>query len=193
MTPRLVLASTSRYRQELLRKLAIPFEALPPAIDEEQEKDPTLTPRRLAEHLAELKARSLAAPDRLVLGGDQLVSFEGRILGKPGTAERAIDQLLSMSGKTHELITAICLVKPDGTTLQHTDITRLTFKTLKPEQIAKIVALDNPVDCAGAYKIEAHGIALVERIVSDDFTAIQGVPLLALARMLSQCGLETPA
>lgn len=192
MSLNLILASTSRYRQALLKKLAIAFEALPPAIDEEREKDPSLSPLKLAEHLAELKARSLAGPGKLVLGGDQLVSFEGRILGKPGTQDRAIETLISMAGKTHELITAICLAKPDGSVLKHTDVTRLTFKNLTREQVEKIVKLDDPVDCAGAYKIEEHGIALVEKIESADFTAIQGLPLVALSKMLKECGLETP-
>lgn len=192
MNPQFVLASTSRYREELLLRLAVPFRALKPGVDEEKEKDPRLTPRELAEKLAELKARSLAAPDRLVLGGDQLVSFEGRILGKPGTPAKAVEQLTALSGKTHELITAICLIKPDGSALRHTDVARIRFKPLTREQIVKVVELDDPVDCAGAYKFEKHGIALVEELQAADFTAIQGLPLIALSRMLKECGLQTP-
>lgn len=188
---RLILASTSPYRRELLQRLAIPFETAKPLIDEEKEKDPRLSPLQLAEHLALLKAKSLLAADAVVLGGDQLVSFEGRILGKPGTAENAFQQLRSMSGKTHELVTAICLVR--GTEMQkHTDLTRIRFKTLSDEQIRRVVALDNPLDCAGAYKIEAHGIALVENIETTDFTAIQGLPLIALSRMLKTWQIDTP-
>lgn len=188
----LILASTSPYRRELLERLGVPFDARAPLIDEEKEKDPRLSPPALAEHLAELKARSLAAPGALVLGGDQLVSFEGEILGKPGTLEKAQAQLARMSGRTHELITAICLIDGDGRAHKHTDRTRVTFKSLSAEQIRKVVELDRPVDCAGSYKIEKHGISLVENIETADFTAIQGLPLLALSRMLKACGLQNP-
>lgn len=190
--PKLILASTSPYRKELLSRLVVPFEAMKPMIDEEKEKDPKLGPHALAERLAELKARSLATPEALVLGGDQLVAFEGEILGKPGTQENAVAQLMRMSGKTHELVTAICLVKPDGSLLRHMDVTKITFKKLTRAQIEAVVRLDNPIDCAGSYKIEKHGIALVEDLDTQDFTAIQGLPLLALSGMLKQCGITTP-
>lgn len=188
--PTLLLASTSIYRRDLLQKLGIPFVTAAPLIDEEKEKDPRLAPRALAEHLAELKTRSLANPKHLVLGGDQLVSFEGKILGKPGTKKRAVEMLMAMSGKTHELITAICLLKHDGTLLKHVDHTIIRFKTLTPAQIERCVDRDNPVDCAGSYKMESFGIALVEELQTQDFTAIQGLPLIALSRMLKECGIE---
>jgi len=188
----LILASTSPYRRELLERLGVPFEARAPLIDEEKEKDPRLSPLALAERLAELKARSLAGPGSLVLGGDQLVDFGGEILGKPGTAEKAQAQLARLSGRTHELITAICLVDGTGAVHRHTDRTRITFKTLSADQIRRVVLKDNPVDCAGSYKIERHGISLIENIETADFTAIQGLPLLALSRMLKACGLESP-
>lgn len=188
----LILASTSIYRRDLLKRLGIPFEARKPLADEEAHKDPSLAPRELAAHLARIKAQSLASSTDLILGGDQLVALEGRILGKPGTPEKAVTQLESMSGRTHELVTAICLITPEGRLFEHTDITRITFKKLTRAQIERVVALDNPIDCAGAYKIEAHGISLMEKVETEDFTAIQGLPLLALSRMLSACGLEHP-
>lgn len=187
----LILASTSPYRRELLERLAVPFDAKAPLIDEEKEKDARLSPRELAEHLAHLKARSLASTDRVVIGGDQLVAFEGRILGKPHHRAGAIEQLTAMAGKTHELVTAVCLFDGDRVH-RHTDVTRLTLKPLSREQIERIVDLDEPFDCAGSYKIEKHGIALVERIESADFTAIQGLPLLAVSKMLGECGLRNP-
>lgn len=187
----LILASTSPYRRELLERLGVPFETRKPLIDEEKEKDPSLSPRALAEHLAFLKAKSLKGPGLCVIGGDQLVAFEGQILGKPGTREKAIAQLMMMAGKQHELVTAICLFDGDRA-IPHTDLTRITFKKLTREQIEKIVDLDQPFDCAGSYKIEKHGIALVEKIETEDFTAIQGLPLLALSRMLESCGRKTP-
>jgi MAF protein len=184
----LILASTSKYRQELLHRLDYLFTAMAPLIDEEKEKDPSLSPRALAEHLAKLKAQSLAAAGRVVIGGDQLVSFENRIIGKAHTREKAVEQLLAMSGKTHELITAVCVCDGDRM-IPFTDITSLTMKKLSKEQIERYVELDNPIDCAGSYKIEKHGIKLFERIQSEDFTAIQGLPLIALSKVLENCGL----
>jgi septum formation protein len=188
---KLILASTSPYRRELLQRLAVPFEIAKPLIDEEKEKHPRFSPRELAEHLAQLKAKSLATHDAIVIGGDQLVSFEGQVLGKPHTKENAVKQLQQMSGKVHELVTAICLVRRSEVQM-HTDLTRIWLKSLTTQQIQRIVELDNPVDCAGSYKIEAHGIALVEKIETEDFTAIQGLPLIALSRMLKTWQIDAP-
>lgn len=184
----LILASTSKYRQELLSRLAYTFTAQAPLIDEEKEKDPSLSPLALAEKLAQLKAGSLKSAGKVVIGGDQLVSFEGRIIGKAHTPERAVEQLLSMQGKTHELITAICVY--DGEKMiPYTDITRMHMKKLSREKIEHYVSLDNPIDCAGSYKIEKHGIMLFEKIESQDFTAIQGLPLIELSKILENAGL----
>ncbi|MGZ3782456.1 MAG: Maf family protein [Pseudobdellovibrionaceae bacterium] len=179
----LILASTSKYRQELLSRLPYSFTAMPPLIDEEKEKDPNLGPQALAEKLAYLKAASLKGPGKVIIGGDQLVALEGRILGKAHTAEKAVEQLLSMQGKTHELITAICVFVEDMA-IPFTDITRMHMKKLSREQIEKYVQLDMPIDCAGSYKIEKHGIMLFDKIESTDFTAIQGLPLIELNKML---------
>jgi septum formation protein len=179
----LILGSTSKYRYELLSRLGYSFKALPPLIDEEKEKKPSLTPIALAENLAFLKAQSLAKEGLIVIGGDQLVACEGRIIGKAHTKEKAIEQLLSMTGKPHDLITAICVT--DGNQVyRHTDITRLFMKNLNQELVEKYVHLDEPIDCAGSYKIEKHGIALFDKIESQDFTAIQGLPLIALNKIL---------
>lgn len=192
---RLILASTSPYRKELLEKLAIPFVAKAPLIDEDKEKDPRLSPLELAEKLAYLKAQSLAAPGHVVIGGDQLIAFQQKIIGKAYTREKAIDQLLGFCGHTHDLITAVCVF--DGQ--EHhsfTNITRMKMKSLTREQIEKYVELDQPLDCAGSYKIEKHGISLFEKIESDDFTAIQGLPLIQLCQLLEKLNLhplkETP-
>lgn len=188
---KLVLASTSKYRQELLKQLGLYFEAQKPLIDEENEKDPTLAPQKLAERLAFLKAQSLKAADAVVIGGDQLVAHRGKILGKPHTRERAIEQLLSMQGSAHELITAICIFDGDKA-MAYTDITRLHMKPLSREQVTRYVDLDEPLDCAGAYKIEKHGMMLFDKIESADASAIQGLPLLALSRILSDLGYSIP-
>lgn len=179
----LILASTSKYRQELLSRLAYKFTAEAPLIDEEKEKDPKLSPKALAEKLARLKAASLMGPDRVVIGGDQLISFEGRIIGKSHTPEKAVEQLLSMQGKTHELITAVCVFNGEKM-MAFTDVTRMQMKKLSKEQIEHYVQLDMPTDCAGSYKIEKHGIMLFDKIESQDFTAIQGLPLIELGKIL---------
>lgn len=188
---KLVLASTSKYRQAQLRQLGLNFEAQKPLIDEEAEKDPSLSPQKLAEKLAFLKAQSLKAPSCVVVGGDQLVAHRGLILGKPHTRERAIEQLMSMQGQVHELITAICVFDGEHPT-PYVDITRLHMKSLTRAQVERYVDLDQPLDCAGAYKIEQHGMMLFEKIESQDFSAIQGLPLLALSRILKDSGLQIP-
>jgi septum formation protein len=186
----IVLASASKYRKELLSRLGLAFVSQAPALDEEKHKDPALAPRALAEKLAFLKAQSLAHPQKTVIGGDQLVAFEGRILGKPHSAEKARAQLQALQGKTHELITAVCVVAGEQV-LPFTNVTRLTMKMLSPEQITRYVELDQPLDCAGSYKIELHGISLFEKIESDDFTAIQGLPLIQLSQVLHNLGYGT--
>ncbi|MEN0059738.1 MAG: nucleoside triphosphate pyrophosphatase [Bdellovibrio sp.] len=187
-TIELILASTSKYRQELLSRLDYKFRQEAPQIDEEKEKDPSLSPLALAEKLAYLKAASLAGPGKAVIGGDQLVSWQGQILGKPHTIEKAVDQLLEMQGQVHELITAICVICEDKI-IPHTDITRMSMKKLSREQIEHYVQLDMPLDCAGSYKIEKHGIMLFDKIETSDFTAIQGLPLMELNKILESQGL----
>lgn len=184
----LILASTSPYRKELLEKLDLKFVALKPLIDEEKEKRPELDSLQLAQHLAFLKAQSLAGPNKVVIGGDQVVSFQGKILGKSHNQENAIKQLLSLQGQTHELITAVCLFD-ENKAIPFVNITKLKMRNLNQEQICRYVELDNPIDCAGSYKIEKSGIALFQSIESEDFTAIQGLPLIQLNSELQKLGL----
>ena len=194
MTPRLVLASTSTYRALLLQRLGVPFSAAPPACDEEALKDPALPVDQLALLLAREKARSLAAqfPDAFLLGGDQIVELDGQALGKPGTRERAIAQLRSMAGRRHRLWTAIVLRAPDGSEDVHLDQHTLTVRPLNDDELARYVDADQPLDCAGSYKIESRGIALMESIEGADFTAITGVPLIALTSLLRARGFRIP-
>ncbi len=193
----LVLASTSPYRRELLARLGLPFRTVAPTCDEEALKDPALTPRELAERLAEAKARSIAAtqPDATVIGSDQVAALQHGnrwlVLGKPGSPERAVEQLGQLAGRTHLLITAMVVVHR-GRLIRHTDQTRLAMRPLTRDQLERYVAADQPVDCAGAYKLEARGIGLFDRIASEDHTAITGLPLLALGRILAECGFVTP-
>ena len=191
---RLVLASSSRYRGELLGRLGLPFVAVAPRCDEEALKIAGEEPARMALRLAQAKALSLrdSEPDSYLLGGDQLADFAGQVLGKPGNTEAAVRQLLAMQGKSHRLLTAICLVCPDGQLLSHLDVHTLTMAELSEPAIHRYVAADQPLDCAGSYKIEARGIALFSRIEGADFTAITGLPLIALSGLLRAQGFALP-
>jgi septum formation protein len=191
--PDLVLASTSTYRRALRERLGVPFRALAPLVDEEALKEPSLSPVALAGLLARAKAESLADVERdsVVIGGDQLVAFEGRIFGKPGDAVGAIEQLLMMAGRTHELVTAVA-VWHRGRTIEHTDVTTLWMRPLTRDEVERYVAADRPFNCAGGYKLEERGITLFERIESADHTAITGLPLIAVTTILRRLGLAIP-
>lgn len=191
----LILASTSAYRRALLERLRVPFRCVPPGVDEEAMKREVADPVALAERLATAKAAAVAAkfPEDVVIGSDQLATIDGEVLGKPGTTDRAVAQLERLSGRTHELVTAVCVLQvTPGARRTHIDRTRLTMRRLSREQLARYVAADGPTDCAGAYKIESAGIALFERIETEDFTAIIGLPLIAAVRMLRDFGIDIP-
>lgn len=191
--PEVVLASTSPYRRALMERLGIPFRCEPPSFDESSVSGDGLSPRRLAETLAVGKAESLSNRDStaVVVGCDQIVHLEGRILGKPGGIPQAVAQLEAMSGRTHELITAMIVIRGNQR-FAHTDVARLHMRRLDRRGIERYVESDRPLDCAGSYKIEERGVVLFERIESEDFTAITGLPLLALTRILGRLGFETP-
>ena len=191
--PPLILASTSRYRRELLGRLGLPFTAVAPACDEEALKRPGIPPRLLAEELATAKARSLRAahPEAVIIGSDQVCAVDDLILGKPGTAERAAQTLDRLQGRSHQLITAVVISGPDGEE-RHTDVTTLSMRPLDAAAIARYVAADQPLDCAGSYKLECRGIALMAAITSADQTAIIGLPLMAVTRMLGRWGYMVP-
>lgn len=189
----LILASTSLYRRELLMRLGVPFECFPPGIDEEKFKVDGIGPIALARTLATEKAMNLVVthPLATIIGCDQVVDVEGRILGKPETIEAAVEQLSLLSGRSHRLVTAVC-VWHDGQIHTHVDLTNLTMRPLTIEAIARYIAADQPLDCAGSYRLEARGITLFERIESADHTAIIGLPLIALTTILQGCGYEIP-
>lgn len=187
---KLVLASTSPYRAALLRRLRVPFEQASPGVDEDSFKDGRLLPQELARLLAREKARAVAArmPDALVLGGDQVAEVGGRILGKPGTSERALEQLMAMNGREHRLLTAVHLQGP-GFEESHLDVTTLTMRALDEAQLREYVRRDTPLDCAGAYKLEAAGIKLFAKLETRDPDAIVGLPLIWLQGALLRAGL----
>lgn len=190
MKASLVLASQSPYRRAQLTQFGIHFRAEAPRVNEEELKP--RGPKDLSEltrFLATEKAKSLSAefPEAVILGSDQLVDLEGQRLDKPGSREGAIAQLKLLSGRTHRLITSLALLYK-GNLLLFTDITSIELKALSEAQIAAYVDQDQPFDCAGSYKIEKAGMALVKSLQSSDPSAIQGLPLLSLARGLDELG-----
>ncbi len=191
----IVLASSSAYRRTLLSRAGISFSTYDPEIPEEQISARLLaenkTPKEIAEHLAMEKAKAAGTkfPSHLVISGDQLVSHRGRILGKPGSAKAAIQQLQSLRSESHELVTSLVLLGPDRLEM-HTEITRLKMKSLSDRELENYVALDQPLDCAGSYKIEKSGIILFESVESQDFSAIQGIPMIWLSNRLKEYGYE---
>ncbi len=197
--PDLVLASTSRYRRELLARLGLPFRARAPGCDEEAVKQSLrgahlhLPPERLAAELARAKAESLrdVEPEAVILGSDQVAAIGDEILDKPGSAEQAARQLALLAGRTHVLVTAVALLH-GGRLHAHVDVTRLAMRPLSSAQIERYVAADAPLDCAGSYRLEARGITLFERIESADHTAIVGLPLIAVTSMLARVGYAVP-
>lgn len=191
--PPLILASTSPYRRELLERLRVPFACEKPGVDESIAKQALREPLAIVTTLARQKAQAVATrhPHAIVVGSDQAATLDGAILDKPGTAANAVAQLLRLQGRAHQLLTAVAIAHPGGL-VEFVDTTTLTMRALTPAAIERYVAAEQPLDCAGSYKIESLGIALFERIESADQTAIQGLPLLALCRALRALGLPLP-
>lgn len=192
--PKLVLSSTSPYRRALLERLGIDFEAVAPDCDEDALKTQGLLPTTVALKLACEKALSVRAAHEgaFILGSDQLVDLDGQILGKPHSPEGAVAQLKRLRGRAHQLVTAHALVDPHGEVETHVDIHRLTMRALGDDEIERYVAHEQPLDCAGSYKIERAGITLFERIEGDDFTAITGLSLMKVAELLRKRGFQLP-
>jgi septum formation protein len=191
----LILASTSPYRRQLLERLGVPFRCVAPAVDERaiQALFDAVSAAELAEHLAMAKAVSVSRtePAATVIGSDQVCVCGDRIFNKPGSAAAASEQISFLAGKTHQLITAVCICHA-GVLLRRRDVTTLTMLPLARDQIERYVAADQPLDCAGSYKLEARGICLFESIQSADHTAITGLPLLAVADFLRSLGYSIP-
>ena len=192
MEKKLILASTSSYRKELLKRLNIPFQTRDPGINEDIIKESLEEPRKIAEELAKLKAkRALRGLDEVSIGSDQVLDLEGKLLGKPGGQEKAIEQLLELQGKEHTLITAVCIAEDDGEHL-FTSIAKMKMRPLDKEAITRYVDYDKPFDCAGSYKLESLGVSLFESIDVDDSTGIVGLPLIKLCEFLRKTGFSLP-
>ena len=189
MTRSLVLASTSPYRRKLLRDWGLPHEAAAPPFEEVHGQD--LSPGALVRSFARGKALSLASshPDALILGSDQIIELDGVILSKPGDPETAVSQLMRLQGRTHRLQTAVALhdARSDTTWEDCVEI-QMRMRSLTPALAAAYVARDTPLDCAGSYKVEATGAALFEAMEGADHTAIIGLPVTAVSRLLAHAG-----
>ncbi len=187
--PQIILASTSRYRRELLERLGLPFTTRAPdaaevAIDGE-------SPAAMAARLALAKARSIAETGALVIGSDQVASLDGRLLRKPGSAEVAVAQLRAAQGKTVLFHTAVAVIATDsGETLEHVDRTEVQFRRLDVAALEQYVRLERPLDCAGSFKAEGLGVVLFEQISSQDPTALIGLPLIFVAAALRKLGAD---
>jgi septum formation protein len=186
----LVLASTSRYRKELLERLRLPFECADPAVEERPL--PGEAPAATAVRLAEAKARAAASrfPRALVIGSDQVASCDGVILDKPGSHANAVRQLTAMSGRSACFDTAVALCDARSGAMRSIAVPcRVHFRELSSAQIEDYLRREQPYDCAGSAKSEGLGIALIARIECDDPTALIGLPLIALSTLLQQAGM----
>jgi len=186
----LILASTSRYRRELLARLGLEFIAIPPAIDEIPASGEA--PEATAIRLARAKALAVAAThrDSVVIGSDQVAESGGLRLDKPGHRENAIRQLSTVSGRTVIFHTAVCVVGPGAAPAEALVPTEVSFRSLTSTQIERYVDREQPYDCAGSAKAEGLGIALIERIEGTDPTALIGLPLIALTGLLARHGVR---
>lgn len=191
-TMQLVLASQSRYRKALLESAGFTFVAESPRVDEEDLKN--YGPRMLTaltQFLALKKAESLKSEyqNAIIIGCDQIAELNGERLDKPGSVENAVIQLKKLQGRSHRLITSVAILSPLKI-VQQTETTILHMRSLSDAEIRAYVALDQPVDCAGAYKIEKAGLTLMEKVETSDPSAIQGLPMIALTHALFELGIN---
>jgi septum formation protein len=181
----LILASTSKYRIKQLQDFGFKFKAVKPDFNEETFKKKSLNPESLCRLLAQKKAESLKIkfPKAVIIGADQLVDFRGEVLGKPLTFKKAFQTLKKMSGKTHRLITAVCVVNAKKTYVR-TNIATIHMRKLTDQEIRSYLKKDQPLDCAGSYKFEKAGLSLMKKVNVTDPSALIGLPLIDLADML---------
>ena len=187
--PRIVLASTSPFRRQLLARLEIPFEVADPKADES--RLPGEPPEKTALRLSELKARAVAAdfPDSLIIGSDQVAFLDGEIFGKPGTHENAVRQLRKMRGRTVNFFTGLCLLNSRSGRAHVRGIpTLVTFRNLTDQQIENYLLKEKPYNCAGSAKSEGLGIAVISAMNGDDPNALVGLPLIALCDLFESEG-----
>lgn len=186
----IILASSSPYRKQLLRQLNLDFSCVSPDINETPKQDET-APNMVA-RLALEKARKVSAdyPDSWIIGSDQCASFDGTLIGKPRSVEAAEKQLRAFSGKELIFYTSVCLFNQNNDYLEADVVeSKVVFRTLSDLEISDYVAKDNPVDCAGSFKAESLGISLFEALESKDPSALIGLPLISLCRLMREAGI----
>jgi len=190
---RLVLASTSPFRQALLEKLGLPFDTAAPDVDERRREGES--PVALVKRLAESKARAVAGrfPGALVIGSDQVACLGEEILGKPGSEEKAVAQLMAMNGRRITFHTGLCLLNNATERAQVVcEDFHVHFRDLTEAQIRRYVEKEQPLNCAGSFKSEGYGITLFRRLEGDDPNALVGLPLIRLVEMLGKEGVKLP-
>ena len=191
--PTIFLASSSRYRRDLLNRFLDNYEVVDPEVDERNNLG--LPPAELAQYLARKKAEAIAVNARksLIIGADQLAVLEDRVLGKPGDHARAIEQLLASSGKSVTFLTAVCILDPVGRArYEHTDKTIVRFRQFDRRLAEAYLKHDEPYDCAGSFKLEGAGFVLFESVETDDPTGLIGLPMIWVADRLLQLGYLLP-
>ena len=190
---KIILASTSIYRKEQLERLNIAFTAESPQVDEHSLKSRNLSHTQLSRELSLMKARAVGKvnPEAIVIGGDQVASFEDQILSKPNTKEIAFKQLSMLNGKEHQLITSLAILSA-GQEFVHTCVAKMKMRDLTSAQIHRYIDIDLPLKSCGSYRLEALGISLFEKIDCEDYSSIIGIPLMWTATKLSELGISVP-
>ncbi|MCH1611240.1 MAG: Maf family nucleotide pyrophosphatase [Luminiphilus sp.] len=191
----IVLASTSPYRRNLMRRLGLPFQCVAPEVDEyvEAGEEPEHRAIRLARLKAQCAASTRLSSPSLCIGSDQVACLGDRLLRKPGTDERAAEQLAAASGNLLTFWTGVCVVSDSGALWSRLVGCEVQMRELSSAEIEHYVAIDRPLDCAGSFKWEALGISLFEFVRSPDPTALEGLPLIALCDLLRQAGISLPS
>jgi len=188
---KIILASSSPFRKELLQRLQLNFDTVSPEVDETAKNGEL--PEDLVTRLSQMKALAVAKnhPKALIIGSDQVAVLDGAVLGKPGNHEKATEQLLAASGKRVSFLTGLCLFDSRNDTLQISVVPfNVEFRQLSPAMIEAYLQHEKPYQCAGSFKSEGLGITLFERLDGDDPTALIGLPLIQLTRMLEKAGVS---
>ena len=190
--PPIILASSSVYRKQQLDALGLVYTAVIPDVDERVK--PNETADELVLRLAISKAKKIKAQSKVacMIGADQVCVFAGDIYGKPGNRENAINQLQKFSDNSVEFLTAVSVIDSAGEVHTHVDQTVVQFRVLTPQEINRYIDKEKPFDCAGSFKVEALGLSLFESVVSNDPSALMGLPLIKLSEYLRMSGYQIP-
>jgi septum formation protein len=192
-SPPIILASASPYRRNLLDRFLDEYQTVSPDIDESNPGD--LSPKKLALHLARQKAETVSrtARNALIIGADQLAVLDGKVLGKPGSHQKAVEQLMAASGKVVTFRTAVCILDTvNRTRREHVDKTVVRFRRFDRRLAESYLRHDQPYDCAGSFKIEGAGFVLFESVTTDDPTALVGLPMIWVSSVLLELGYLIP-